>query len=132
MVGERPQYRAEVSPYIAVLWDGWPHTASMVRECWRSAYGARTTRGERATRRQRPLYIPDMLIVEHELHPSIHARLAVAASRVVSALAASTVDTDPSYAACQRDVRDALAAIAELRLLRMRSPATTTRIVMAP
>jgi hypothetical protein len=123
MVGEHPPYR-EVSAYVGKLWDGWPHTASMVRECWRSVYRAKTSLGRDRHWHTTPLFQPDRLIEQHELRPVTEVRLAAVLHGAVDALllAAQGDDTD-AYLTRTRDLDAALIAVRHLRFLRHGSAA---------
>jgi hypothetical protein len=119
IIGERPSYRDEVSPYIGQLWQGWRWTASMVRDCWRTVDRADTSRGRARTPRNHPLYVPDMLIAKHRLRPTTEARLASVARDAVDALARAAPNADAVvYRRRKREMAAALAAVDELRVLR--------------
>lgn len=123
MVGEHPPY-PEVSAYIAELWDGWPHAASMTRECWRSVYRAKTSLGRNTHWDDTPLYAPDWLIERHGLHPVTEVRLAAAIHDAVDALTeAARGDDTGAYLARRRGLDAALTAIHHLRFLRHGSSA---------
>jgi hypothetical protein len=124
MLGERPPYREEVSPYIGRLWEDWPWTASMVREIWRSVERAKTSLGRDRHWNGTPLYVPDMLIEEHGLRPRTERRLAAVARDAVDALieASQEADTDV-YLERKRQLAEALVAVHHLRFLRQGSGA---------
>jgi hypothetical protein len=118
MLGEAPVYR-EVSVYVGELWNGWPHAASMVRNCWRSVYRAKTSRGRGTHRHSSPLYQPDRLIELHGLQPVTEVRLAAmvheATDRLLGALYAN--DT-VAYRNRKRELDAALLAVENLGYLR--------------
>lgn len=118
MVGESPKYE-EVSAYIGELWAGWPHAASMTRECWRSVYRAKTSLGRNAHWHDTPLYDADRLIESHALDPVTEVRLAAVAHNAVDALfeAAQGGDTN-AYLARRHELQAVLTAVHHLRFLR--------------
>jgi hypothetical protein len=118
MVGEHPEYRV-VSAYISQLWRGWPQSASMVRECWRSVYRAKTSLGRKQGWYQTSLYVPDMLIEQHGLRPLTEERLAAVAHEALDAFLAAAQDHDTAgYVERRKELDAALTAISQLRYLR--------------
>lgn len=117
-VGERPEYRA-VSAYISELWRVWPHSASMVRSCWRSVYRAKTSLGRGRGWYQTSLYVPDMLIEQHGLRPLTEERLAALAHEALDAFLVAAQDhSTAGYIDRRRELDAALTAIEQLRYLR--------------
>jgi hypothetical protein len=118
MLGEWPHHK-DVRAYIDRLWDGWPWAATMVWNCWRLAYNAKTTRYRHAARHGRPLYQPDRLIREHGLLPTAEVRLTAMAQQAVEALGRAAVNADgATYRERKRELIQTLAAFDELRSIR--------------
>lgn len=118
MVGEGPEY-VEVSRYIAELWDVWPHSIAMVRDCWRTVYRAQTSLGRDRRVHHTPLYTVDRLIEKHRLEPVTEERLAAVTLSATHAFIEASKGSDTElYLARRRELDVALTAMRHLKYLR--------------